>query len=173
MSIPCKPSKALLFSSIIFGRQEDLENSEKLLAERIGTIDYRSDILEFDKTDYYNDEMGKGLKRIFLGFSDLLERDRLADIKLITNDIEKTFLKDGSRRVNIDPGLLTLENIVLATGKNFSHRIYVGKGIFAEITLMYTKGDYEPLGWTYPDYATAEVRRILNGLREKYRELLR
>jgi hypothetical protein len=95
-----------------------------------------------------------------------VDRDRLAEIKLFTNQVEKQFLDpQRGRRVNIDPGLLSLENLVLATGKNFTHRIYLQQGIFAEVTLIFQKGKFVTLPWTYPDYASEEITAILAQIR--------
>jgi hypothetical protein len=74
----------------------------------------------------------------------------------------------GRREANIDPGYLLLERLVLATGKNFSHRIYVGRGIYADLTLIYQRGAYRALPWTYPDYAGAPLGRFLAAVRRKY-----
>jgi hypothetical protein len=70
--------------------------------------------------------------------------------------------------VNLDPGLLTPENFILATGKNFSHRVYLGNGVFADLTLVYRNGGFHPLPWTYPDYASEEVRSLLRDLRREH-----
>lgn len=173
MSKPSKPSKALLFSSIIYNVQVNLDGVIARVVETFGPIDYKSCELNFDKTDYYADEMGGNLKRVFVSFGNLVERDQLAKIKLETNLIEQSFLKGNSRAVNIDPGLITLENVVLATGKNYSHRIYLTEGIFAEVTLLFKAGSYTSLEWTYPDYASREAIEIFNQMREKYKKLSR
>lgn len=102
-------------------------------------------------------------------FKDLVDRAGLASIKLLTNDIENAYSIDGKRQFNLDPGLLTLENFVLATGKNRAHRVYLSDGIFADLTLVFRKGSYRPLDWTYPDYADKELIEILNRIREHYK----
>jgi hypothetical protein len=93
--------------------------------------------------------------------------ESLPDIKLRTNEIETSLLGDGKRRVNIDPGLLSQERFVLATGKNFTHRVYLRAGIHADLTLVYQKGAYSPLPWTYPDYREPEFLHYLKVLRKK------
>jgi hypothetical protein len=139
---------------------------ESLTAE-LGPHDFQSPALSFDYTDYYTAEMGAPLERFFMSFSDLVARDRLVEIKHRTAAIEKTLSDEQGRRlVNIDPGLLTAESLVLATTKNYSHRIYLGQGVFAELTLVYRGGEYRPLEWTYPDYASDQVRSILGNIRE-------
>ena len=136
------------------------------LTAELGPHDFKSPPLSFDYTDYYRAEMGAPLKRFFMSFDHLVARDRLVEIKHRTAAIEKTFSDEqGRRRVNIDPGLLAPESLVLATTKNYSHRIYLGQGVYAELTLVYREGAYRPLEWTYPDYASDEIRSILGDIR--------
>jgi hypothetical protein len=98
-----------------------------------------------------------------------VERQWLVELKLLCNRIEKELAaEDGSRRINLDPGLLSMENFVLATTKNRGHRIFLRDGIFAEVTLMYVRGKFEPLPWTFPDYRSEELRGVLEGLRDEY-----
>jgi hypothetical protein len=172
MSEPQTPLPAKLLVSFIFGNDE--KEGEKdfyakacdLLVREFGPLDYQSRKLHFQHTSYYASEMGDSLQRCFVSFRELVERDRLADIKLFTNRIEKKFLSHrGGRRVNIDPGLLSLENLVLATGKNFTHRIYLRHGIFAEVTMIFQKGKFVTLPWTYPDYASEEIIAVLAHIR--------
>lgn len=174
MSEPQTPLPAKLLVSVIFRKQEkqgDMDLFAKvhdLLVREFGPHDYQSPLLQFSHTPYYRTEMGDSLQRCFVAFHQLVDRDRLADIKLITNRVEKRFLDpQGGRRVNIDPGLLSMENLVLATGKNFTHRIYLRQGIFAEVTLIYQKGKFVTLPWTYPDYASEEIIAILSHIRTK------
>jgi hypothetical protein len=173
MSIPKKPAKTALFASVIYSPRSNIEKVVGALESKFGKILIRSDEMIFNQTDYYIPEMGEGLKRIFVVFEDAVERDRLPEIKLFTNGIEDSLKSSDSRTVNIDPGLLNLENLVLATGKNFSHRIYLGQGIFAEITLIFKSGSFRSLEWTFPDYASNNVIEFFNCARESYRERLR
>ena len=140
----------------------------KALIDQYGAIDMISSWLPFNFTTYYHDELGTPLFRRLIAFKQLIHQASLADIKLFTNDIEHKHSINGKRMVNIDPGYLLHERFVLATGKNYSHRIYVGKGIFADLTLMYTKGRFEPLPWTYPDYASETIIAFLKQVRKKY-----
>jgi len=163
----------LLFTSITYKTPEFLERAVDNLVSSYGEIAYRSDELKFDKTDYYESEMGKGLNRVFVAYDPLIERDQLSEKKLIAVKVEQSYTEDDCRLVNIDPGLLSFENILLSTCKNFSHRIYIGKGVFAEVTLIHKGGNYQSLEWTYPDYASDKIKLVLNEMREKYKELLR
>jgi hypothetical protein len=103
-----------------------------------------------------------------LGFQNLIAQDTLAAVKRQTNRMEALYAVDNKRRINIDPGYLLLEKFVLATGKNFSHRIYIGQNIYADLTLTYSKGSFQTLPWTYPDYASPEIRQFLLQVRHKY-----
>ncbi len=98
----------------------------------------------------------------------LINQDELPEIKLTTNRLEQSFSQNGRRRVNIDPGYLLYERFVLASGKNFSHRIYIGGGIYADLTLIYQRGGFEKLPWTYPDYADQPMLAFLAQVRNKY-----
>lgn len=140
------------------------------LEQAFGGIDLVGPWMDFDYTDYYAPEMGKPLYRRMLVFKNLIAQSDLARIKLRTNDIEIQYAQGGKRRVNIDPGYLLYERFVLATGKNYSHRIYIGQGIYADLTLVYQKGAYQPLPWTYPDYADAAMGDFLIRVRQKFGE---
>jgi hypothetical protein len=112
--------------------------------------------------------MGDLLLRRFASFDRLIRQEELASIKVQTNELEAEKTTKGNRRVNIDPGYLVAERLVLASGKNYGHRIYLGSGIYADLTLVYRDKDYQPLAWTYPDYGEEKVRRWLRAIREKY-----
>jgi len=136
-----------------------------------GPVDIMSKWLDFDFTDYYYKEMGAPLFRRFVAFQPLIAQEDLASVKCGTNEIEKAFLdpdQNGMRRVNIDPGYLLPSRFILATGKDYSHRIYIGQQIYADLTLMYTKQGFKTLEWTYPDYASQSVFQFLGQVRQKY-----
>lgn len=171
MSEPREPSPVYFFSSVIYREREAVEEAIGLFSENGWAVRRETEPLEFSHTDYYFEEMGKPLKRIFLFLHPLRERELLVDLKHFTYTVEKKLSVDGKRRVNIDPGYLTLENIVLSTFKNYSHRIYLGRGVFAEVTLIYRNGTYHPLPWTYPDYASEDYIKLFNAEREEYRKM--
>lgn len=133
-----------------------------------GPVDYVSPLLPFDFTDYYAGEMGPGLLRQFIAFQDLVAPDALPDIKLQTNALEIHLSRDGRRQVNLDPGYLTAGKLVLATTKDQQHRLYLGQGIYGEVTLRYRHGSWQPWEWTYPDYRSAGYQRILKEIRDLY-----
>src|SRR5512143_1597421 len=173
MSIPQPPRPAKLVSGIFLKDQALFPEVSRELQAAFGGLDLVSPWIAFDYTLYYEKEMGAPLWRRVMAFKPLVEQDRLADIKLATNAIEQARAVDGQRRVNIDPGYLLLERFVLATGKNYSHRIYIGRGIYADLTLIYERGAYQALPWTYPDYADQPLRRFLLAVRRKYTADLR
>lgn len=138
------------------------------LKRKFGTIDFESDKIDFNYTDYYQTEMGEGLKRKFVSFTKLIPIQDLYRIKLFTNRTEVKFSVAKSRTINIDPGYLDLAKLVLASTKDYAHRIYLGKGIFAEITLSFRGDSFSRNDWTYPDYCTKEYIDIFNQIRKLY-----
>ena len=138
------------------------------LGSEFGSFDMVSPWMPFDYTSYYEQEMGAPLFRRLLAFKSLIEQLDLASVKLITNHLEDQYMRNGRRRVNIDPGYLSYERFVLASGKNFIHRIYIGQKIYADLTLIYQQGAYQKLPWTYPDYADRPITSFLAQARAKY-----
>jgi len=170
-----EPKPVKLFSGLIFNQKAPLYLTQEKLVQAFGEIDFESEVSPFDFTAYYDQEFGKDLKRKFLTFSKLIPPDSLPEIKLETNkiEIELSHENTGKRTVNIDPGYISLEKLVLATTKNFSHRPYLSSGIFAELTYLYKAGSYNALQWTYPDFIISERIHMFNGLRKKYIEKLK
>ncbi len=168
MSHPAAPHPAKLVIGFFMSAKDPGERVTAALVERFGPLDLVSSWFPFDYTAYYEQEMGSPLFRRMLSFERLIEQDQLASIKLITNAIEQQWVRDECRRVNIDPGYLLRERFVLATGKNFAHRIYIGQGIYADLTLTYIHGRFETLPWTYPDYKAANMQTFLMRVRAKY-----
>ena len=162
------PLPAKLVCSLIFRQEGPMHRAVNALSRLYATIDLESPVMPFDWTSYYEAEFGKDLKRIFLGLSELVPQDALKDIKHNTCRLEGELSSGGKRSVNIDPGILTAERLVLASGKNFPHRIYLGRGVYADLTLVYQKGSFCPLPWTYPDYASQEIIEFWNRVRRSY-----
>jgi len=145
---------------------EDLMDAvTEALGPHLGTPDYVSPLIPFAYTAYYDRELGAGIRRRFISYPDPFPPDRLAETKCLTNTIEQKYAVDGRRRINLDPGYITLGKLVLATTKDQAHRVYLGQGIYAEVTLAYRRGGFEPWPWTYPDYRSPEYLEILNHLR--------
>jgi len=168
MSVPKKPEPAKLVIGVFLKDKSLLKPVADALGETFGKIDLISPWLSFDFTDYYESEMGRPLYRRMISFIAHIRQADLADIKRHTNAIEGDFAVAGKRRVNIDPGYLIQARFVLATGKNYSHRIYIGKGIYADLTLIYAGGEFTPLPWTYPDYRHVSMCEYLARVRKKY-----
>jgi hypothetical protein len=164
------PAPARLLFSVIYREEADFAKALRSIVDRIGEVACTSEPFPFDRTEYYWKEMGAPLVRRFVLGNDPVSREELATVKVWAETIESELSVGGKRTVNIDPGYLTDENVVLATGKNYSHRIYLREGVFADLTLVFEKGEYRPLPWTYPDYASPEVRAFLGELRRGYRE---
>ena len=138
-----------------------------------GPMDFISEPFAFTQTHYYDRELGTPILRRLLGFETLIPQDELPGMKLQTNALEDQWRRaDGRRRVNVDPGLLCLERLVLATGKNFTHRIYLGQGIFADLTLVFQRGGWQVLPWTFPDYAGEQIQNLLTQIRNGYKQTL-
>ena len=163
-----EPQSVKVFVGILLALPSTPPELHALLEDQLGPIDTQSHLLEFDYTNYYEPEMGSGLKRKFLGFGRLASPEALVDLKLFTNRVEQTFAINGRRTVNLDPGYLTAARVVLASTKDFAHRLYLGKGIYGEVTLLYQKKDFRALPWTYPDYRSEAYRQFFRELRRVY-----
>jgi hypothetical protein len=168
MSTLQKPKPAKLFLSVISSSQERIASVLTELTGHYGKMDFVSAVLPFDYTDYYHDEMGQPLVRRFASFDQLVPQEDLALIKVQTNLLESALSEGKNRTVNVDPGYLLAERLVLASAKNYAHRIYLSQGVYGDLTLVYSDKDYRPLAWTYPDYADPQVRSWLRALRQKY-----
>jgi len=169
VSKPQIPEPARLLISCLASEAELPGTVSQILVKDLGSIEEAIGPLAFNFTSYYDAEMGRGIRRWLWVFSKLVDRADLMRIKCLTNQIEQSYTVGARRRINLDPGLLTLGSFVLATGKNNAHRIYLGEGIFGDLTLIFRNGTYRPLEWTYPDYADAELVGILNRLRKSYK----
>jgi hypothetical protein len=167
MGMPGTANRVKLFCGIIASDAKTSDAALAALEKKLGKIDLRSETVPFDFTSYYNPEMGEGLERFWISFEPLIFADELPEIKVFTNSVEDSFSTDLKRRVNIDPGYLNPANVILASTKDFSHRIYLSKGIYGEVTLIYKKEDFIKLPWSYPDYLSPAAKKFLLGSREK------
>ncbi len=169
MSLPHSPQKVKLVMSFLYRQEADFGEAAQATAEKYGPIDLVSEPLDFDFTNYYEPEMGQNLKRRLVSFAPLIWPDDLVAIKLWTNELEEQLVNEkGGRKVNIDPGYLAAAKFVLATGKDYSHRIYLRQGIYGDLTLIFKGGSFQPLSWTYPDYGSPPLLDLINLLRRKY-----
>jgi len=168
-----EPLPVKLIASMFAGSGELLEKAKVRLGQEFGPIDYESELLPFDHTTYYAVEFGENLKRRFVAFAELVRPERLTEIKLLTNALEMEWAVEGKRQINIDPGYVSHSKLVLATTKDHAHRIYLGQGIYAEVTLYFREGTFRPWPWTYPDYASPPLIAIFNHIRGLYVKQLR
>ena len=151
----------------------------RLFAQVFGPVDIVSSVTPWDHSEYYREEMGTGLLRRFIFFEPLVDPELLAAAKHQAIMIESSFSEPAAtadrRRINLDPGYLTEAKVVLATTKDFPHRIYIGRSIYAESTLHYHKGSrsYQPVEHTYPDFRTEYSLKLFNGARDVLRSRLR
>ncbi len=173
MSHPAPPDPVFFFIAFTTKDKTLLEKALPYLEEGLGSLKFASEFFDFSKfTDYYHKEMGKPLFKNFLFFTPLKNPEKLIELKHLCYKIEKTFsTPEGARRINLDPGYMELSKIVLATFKNFSHRIYLGNSVYAEVTLIFKNGAFQGLPWSYPDYlANLDV---FHRARNIYKELLK
>ena len=161
----------VMFCGVIGCDADLMEESVSKLCSEYGAIDITSELIPFDGSNYYEEEMGKDLFRRFYSFSDLIRPDLIADVKLATQNIEEEYSFEYAgkmrRRVNLDPGYIAPSRLVLATTKDFSHRIYLQKGIYAEVTLNFTRQGCRYLDWTYPDFRKDSYTEFFIDVRKK------
>lgn len=172
-----EPKPVKLIIGILAANQDCLRTAIESLSVRFGTIDLASEVWPFTQTDYYKDQIGPNIVRQFISTEELINPGDLAKIKNQTNNIEQRLAKKLSfglpRPVNLDPGFIEPSKLVLASTKNYSHRIYIGKKMYAEVTLIFDKGSWRPLPYTYPDYQQPCYFEFFERVRRKLLEQLR
>jgi hypothetical protein len=171
---PFRPVK--LMCGIIASEDAHFVSAEAGLAGLFGDIDSRSARFDFNITNYYEAEMGPSLRRGFLSFERLVDPEQLSDIKVKTNEFEDDVrLAFGATRrvVNIDPGFLTSAALIMATAKDFSHRIPLRRGIYGHLELLFSKNGLRRLDWTYPDFAQEGYQVYFLDVRKIYLAQLR
>ncbi|MCK5125806.1 MAG: DUF4416 family protein [candidate division Zixibacteria bacterium] len=162
-----------LICGLLYRDSDTYESAINKLESMYGTIEFESEHTEFVHSTYYKKEMGEGLIRTFISFSEAVSPERLSSMKRATNKLEQSFLDENNgRKINIDPGYVSLANLVLASTKDFSHRIYLEHGIYAEITLLYENKRFTSLKWTYPDYQTDLTFDFLLRVRESLKDFI-
>jgi hypothetical protein len=164
--VPAIPVKPVV--SMILAREDLGPAAVERLSRYFGAPDLVGPWWPFEATTYYEQEMGPGLGRRLVSFLNLADPGCLPDWKVFTNTIETAYTLGGRRLVNLDPGYVARERVVLATGKNYSHRIYLGRGIYADLTLICGQGGFGRLPWSYPDYAQGKLPDLLAQVRTKY-----
>ena len=174
MGKPREAEPVKLFMSLMVAQEGSFQQGVTDLCSTFGEVDFISERYPFNLTDYYTREMGPDLFRHFVTFEPLIPPSSLPEIKQATNRIEERHaVPGGSRRINIDPGYLSMEHVILATTKGYTHRPYLREGIYADLTLIFRNKSYQALEWTYPDYAKQEIISLFNQCRIRYREDLK
>ncbi len=163
-----KPDNVKLIAAVLFQNENQLKKTLDILKNKFGNIDNKTEIFEFCFSDYYENEMGKNLKKLFISFEKLIDREKIPDIKIFTNKFELEMSEEGNRCVNIDPGYIEEPKLVLATTKNFAHRIYLSKNIYGDVHLVWQNGEYLPQAWTYPDYKEPFSLKFFTDVRNNY-----
>ena len=172
------PPPAKFFSAVMWSEEERRMEAERMLSERLGPIERRSEPYDFTEfSTYYDREMGGRPQKYFVVFERVFSVEKLVDVKLLAEEIQRRLAHPGDgpllRTVNLDPGYVTGWNLVLSTVKNYAHRIHLGQGIYAEVTLLFRNGAFEPLPWTYRDYCSPRVIDFFRAVRCDYLEQLK
>jgi hypothetical protein len=172
-----EPKPVKLIVGILAADERCLTAAREGLAAALGAIDLSSDIWPFDQTDYYTSQIGPHILRQFVSLEPLIGPGSLAAVKHRTNALERQLAAALAlplpRPVNLDPGLIEPSKLVLATTKNYSHRIYIGDKMYAEVTLIFDKGNWRPLPYTYPDYHRPEYFDFFTRVRDRLMQQLR
>ena len=169
-----KPHSSVMLMLVAFSRHEEALAWARQTAEAAwGPVALESPAFPFDATSYYAASMGTELRKKFFAFENLIQPQQLVEIKLQTNAWEEAYQRHGdwaeSRPLNLDPGYLTPAKFVLATTKDRDHRLYLDKGIYAEVTLHFHRGEWRTRPWTYPDYHNIAYHQFLTRAREHLR----
>lgn len=172
MGKPGNPKKVLLFIATLFSDREAYYKAIKILEQGFGEIFLESSPAHWNYSDYYTKELGAPIWRRFIFFKNLISEEDIAQIKIQTNEIEQNLSRDGNRTINLDPGYIGLAKLVLATTKDYSHRIYLKHGIYGEVTLIFKNNSFSPNINTYRDYAQEQYIKLFNLVRAIYKDLL-
>ena len=160
-------------AAILCQREEDFTKALPLLGRSFSSVEYVGEFLDFVATDYYEPEMGVGLKRGMIAFKDLIHPGELTASKLMARDLENQFRRDGKRRINIDIGYLDLFKVVLASFKGRSNKIYLDKGIWADMILYFENAQYQTFMWGFPDFKSGIYNDDLIQIRSMYKKQIR
>lgn len=170
MANPHDPVPVKHFAGVLYSDNRLLDSAIDKMSEHFGEIDYISPSIPFDMTSYYENEMGETIFRMFVSFQSLITPDYIVESKLITNKIEDELAIEGNRKINLDTGYMDYHKVVLASAKFGGQKVYVGKGIYADINLLYEKGGFTPFVWTFPDFKSGNYDKILMKIRALYKK---
>lgn len=167
---PEPPESVKLIVGILYSDAGRLRGAFEMMEEAFGRTDSVSDIFHFRVSDYYRPEMGERIYRRFASFGNLVHPGSLASIKIRTNQIEEELASEGKRKVNLDPGVLDYDKFVLASCKYNGQKIYLDQGVWADLTLRYSKGCFEPYPWSFPDFKKGDYEGVFLSVREIYKK---
>ena len=165
--------KEKLIVGVIYNDEEIYERALAMLKEAFGEIDGESERFSFSKefSDYYDDELGGEGQRVIFSFRDCVDPARQAEIKQMTNEMERILSDgDGNRHINLDPGFINPGRLMLATTKKAGFRIPLADGIYTELTLFWARGEWHKFPWSYRDYQSEKVQSFLTETRKRYLE---
>jgi len=170
---PSEPIPVKLFCGVLYSDEQLLNDSRLLLVEKYGEIDYQGDQFNFEISEYYRTEMGWPIYRRFWAFETLINPNEIARLKIECNEIEDQLTVAGNRKVNLDPGYMDYDKIVLASAKYNGQKIYLDYGIYADLTLRYEKGNFYPYPWSFPDFKNGQYNQTFLRIREIYKVQLK
>ena len=178
MAEAMQPPAVKLICGMISSRADLFDFARDRLTDHFGPTDLISEVMDFDLTHYYDEQMGTPLVRRFVSFEELVSPGILPDVKHFTNELERALASEidpeaPQRPINLDPGYVETSKLVLVSMKNFAHRIYLRDGVYAEVTLLGHGDHWEVLPWTFPDYASNRYHPFLSAVRHRLREQLR
>ncbi len=147
--------KPKIYIKLIVGAiYSDIEILNLAKAQILGLnhiINAQSKEFPFNLTKYYNSEMGPNLRRCFLALKGLENIEDAYKWKIQMTEIENNLSHYGKRRINLDPGYLDSQKIMLFSKKSGPQKVYIRKGIWGDITLIKQKDGFQYLPWTFPD----------------------
>ena len=158
------PLDVIYFNAILYN-PEEMPSPDACVLSVFGPPILKTEVFKFSHTDYYKKEMGENLCKYLVGYNLIESPNKLALYKRITIDIEMLHCRLGKRLLNIDVGYVAHEKVVLASTKNFTHRVYIDNGIYGDVQLMRRKNAYEYLDWTYADYKYGFVAQFFENMR--------
>ncbi len=163
-----EPLRVKPICAVTFRDGIELTLISRELEKVFGPVENQSSVYDFRFTRYYEEEMGTDLKKVFFSFSRLAKPESLSEMKIRTNAFEEAWSEKGKRRINLDPGYITGGKLVLASTKDFSHRIYLDKGIYGDVQLRFVRGQFLVSEWTYPDYQTELALTFFQKVRNRF-----
>ncbi|MCK5785686.1 MAG: DUF4416 family protein [Candidatus Sabulitectum sp.] len=173
MSLPEPAPRVLPVTSVLYGDSVFLKEALDSLQILFGEIVLFSEPFPFDMTDYYQDEMGASIQRVWLCFAPLQDPSQLTVWKEKCIEIEEILGGDGKRLVNIDPGYLDHGKLVLASCKAAPDKIYLGRGVFAHTCLRYRRGEFHGPEHSFADFIDGRFDVFFHSAKALLRKLLR